>query len=67
MVVIVVGIWLHNNFGPSKTHIVIKCIVKITKYYRTHMCVWSNHICKFVLHKAWMVKWCKRKFENMLD
>ncbi len=29
-----------------------KCIVKIVKHYRTHKCVWSNHRCRFVLHKA---------------
>ncbi len=31
------------------------------------MCAWSNNKCKFVLHRAWMVEWCKFFFENKTD
>jgi hypothetical protein len=44
-----------------------RCIVKTTTYYETHKCVWSNHKCKFILHRALMVERCERIFENMTN
>jgi hypothetical protein len=54
-------------YKPRKIHVVADALLRLQNIIEPTSVPNQTTICKFVLHRAWMVEWCKRIFENRLD
>ncbi len=54
-------------YKPSRTHVVANALSRLPNIIEPIGVLNQITYASFFLHKAWMVEWCKRIFENWID